>query len=292
MSNDARAEPHDQHLRADLLTLWRLQSPRLIADTHSSRLYRVVRADGMSAVLKQLKPEGRRERTGFAYLAWRNGKGSVRLLAQQDDACLLEDAGTQSLAALHKAEGDEAANPILCQLLPLLHAPSPQPSPADLVPLERHFRSLFELASRDTEHREMARWAAAQARDLLDQQTRQIPLHGDLHHDNVLKGADGLWRVIDPHGLIGDPAYEVANIFGNPGGAHLFVPERVATLAQTFAPVLACSPRTVLRYAGVHAMLSIAWSLQRPDDADALENIRERRAVAHFVRSLIEQQSV
>jgi streptomycin 6-kinase len=287
MSMDTQAAHDDPHLRADLLTLWRLQSPDLIADTHSSRLYRVRRADGSSAILKQLKPEGHHERAGFAYLAWREGHGTVRLLAQQDDACLLEDAGTQSLAALHKAEGDEAATPILCRLLPMLHAPSDRPFPQDLTTLERHFRCLFELAEQDGPHREMAIWAAAEARDLLTHQTRQIPLHGDLHHDNVLKGADGIWRVIDPHGLIGDPAYEVANIFGNPGGPHLFAPERVAALAEVFAPVLDCSPLRVLRFAGVHAAVSIAWSLRPPQSPEAAENIRERAAVAGFIRSLI-----
>ncbi|TRL38508.1 aminoglycoside phosphotransferase family protein [Rhizobium straminoryzae] len=282
----------DPLLRSDLLRGWSLNAPRLIADTHSSRLYRVRRADGSGAILKQLKPEGLRERAGFAYLAWRNGLGCVRLLEQSDDACLLDDAGTQSLADLHKAEGDEAATPVLCELLPLLHAPSDRPPPPDLIPLERHFRSLFRLAEKDGPHREMAVWAARHARDLIDHQTRQIPLHGDLHHDNVMRGIDGTWRVIDPQGLIGDPAYEVANIFGNPGGAHLFEPARVVRLAETFAPVPGCDPRTVLRYAGAHAMLSTAWSLNEPDNPNATENIRERLAVAGFVRSLIGQQSV
>lgn len=292
MSMDSKAAPDDPLLRADLLAGWRLHAPHLLADTHSSRLYRVRRADGSSAVLKQLKPEGLRERAGFAYLAWRDGLGAVRLLEQTDDACLLDDAGTQSLADLHKAKGDEAATPILCQLLPLLHAPSDQTPPAGLIPLERHFRSLFQLAQKEGPHREMANWAAMQARDLLDSQTRKIPLHGDLHHDNVMKDTHGTWRIIDPQGLIGDPAYEVANIFGNPGGAHLFEPARVVRLAEAFAPVLDCDPLKVLRYAGAHAMLSTAWSLNEPHNAHAAENIRERLAVAGFIRSLIEQQSV
>ncbi|WP_165220443.1 aminoglycoside phosphotransferase family protein [Affinirhizobium pseudoryzae] len=292
MSGHDRPAAIDPLLRPDLLAAWQLTEASLLADTHTSRLYRVRRTDGTTAVLKLLKPEGRHERAGFAYLAWRDGLGAVRLLAQEEDACLLDDAGAQSLADLHEKEGDRTATPILCQILPLLHAPSPEPPPADLVPLERHFQSLFALADQDGPHRDMARWAARGVQDLIAGQTRPIPLHGDLHHGNVLKGADGDWRVIDPQGLIGDPAYEVANVFGNPSGAHLFAPERVAVLAEAFAPVLECSALRVLRFAGAHAMLSIAWSLDRPDDADALENIRERSAVAGLVRSLIEQQSV
>lgn len=289
---EAQTATDDPLLRPDLLSAWRLHSLNLLADTHTSRIYRVQRDDGKGAVIKLLKPEGRHERAGFAYLAWRNGLGAVRVLEQDNEACLLEDAGAESLANLHKSEGDRAATPILCQLLPLLHAPSPQPPPADLVSLEQHFHSLFELAEQAGPHREMACWAAAEARELLSRQTRSIPLHGDLHHDNVFKGKDGVWRVIDPQGLIGDPAYEVANIFGNPGGSHLFASERVARLADDFAPMLECSPLTVLRFAGVHAMLSIAWSLHRPETPETVENIRERTTVARHLRSLIEQQSV
>ncbi|WP_377295531.1 aminoglycoside phosphotransferase family protein [Rhizobium sp. SGZ-381] len=284
---DEGPQPAEALLRADLMAAWRLQAPSLLADTHSSLLYRVTRTDGRGAILKLLKPEGLGERAGFAYLGWRDGLGAVRLLEQTDDACLLEDAGHQSLADLHRTAGDDAATPILCELLPLLHAPSDRVPPSDLIPLERHFRSLFQLAEKDGPYREMAVWAACHARELIDHQRRQIPLHGDLHHDNVMRDAGGNWRVIDPQGLFGDPAYEVANVFGNPGGAHLFDPGRVMRLAKTFAPVLGCEPLTVLRYAGAHAMLSTAWSLNEPDNANAAENIRERVAVAGYVRSLI-----
>lgn len=39
--------------------------------------------------------------------------------------------------------------------------------------------------------------------------TTQVFLHGDLHHDNILKN-DGQWLAIDPKGIIGDPAFEIA----------------------------------------------------------------------------------
>ena len=42
-------------------------------------------------------------------------------------------------------------------------------------------------------------------------------LHGDLHHENILRSADG-WALIDPKGLCGDPAYEVVAFLRNPIG--------------------------------------------------------------------------
>ncbi len=44
---------------------------------------------------------------------------------------------------------------------------------------------------------------------LLASMTTQVFLHGDLHHDNILKNNDE-WLAIDPKGIIGEPAFEIA----------------------------------------------------------------------------------
>jgi streptomycin 6-kinase len=44
-----------------------------------------------------------------------------------------------------------------------------------------------------------------------------VVLHGDLQHLNVLNTGDG-WRAIDPHGWIGDSAFEAAALLANPRG--------------------------------------------------------------------------
>ena len=40
-------------------------------------------------------------------------------------------------------------------------------------------------------------------------------LHGDLHHDNILLGSHGEWRVIDPQGVIGSPIMECGRFIQN-----------------------------------------------------------------------------
>jgi streptomycin 6-kinase len=62
--------------------------------------------------------------------------------------------------------------------------------------------------------------------DLLKSTTKEVLLHGDLHHDNILKNGDSKsrrssksedgWLVIDPKGFIGDPAFEPAAYLCNP----------------------------------------------------------------------------
>ena len=53
-------------------------------------------------------------------------------------------------------------------------------------------------------------------RSLSASATREAVLHGDLHHDNVLRGTREPWLAIDPHGLVGDPGYEIGSILFNP----------------------------------------------------------------------------
>lgn len=45
--------------------------------------------------------------------------------------------------------------------------------------------------------------------ELLSFMTSEIFLHGDLHHDNILKDGDH-WLAIDPKGIVGEPEFEIA----------------------------------------------------------------------------------
>lgn len=44
---------------------------------------------------------------------------------------------------------------------------------------------------------------------LLSSPAKQFVLHGDLHHDNILKHGDD-WILIDPKGIIGEEEFEIA----------------------------------------------------------------------------------
>ncbi|WP_436774504.1 aminoglycoside phosphotransferase family protein [Yinghuangia sp. YIM S09857] len=48
----------------------------------------------------------------------------------------------------------------------------------------------------------------------------RVLLHADLHHDNVLRAerdGDPVWLAIDPHGAMGDPGFDTAQLLWNPG---------------------------------------------------------------------------
>ncbi|AZN43257.1 aminoglycoside phosphotransferase family protein [Paenibacillus albus] len=47
---------------------------------------------------------------------------------------------------------------------------------------------------------------------------KQMLLHGDFHHDNILLGDDGKYVIIDPKGVIGDPVFDVPRFILNEFG--------------------------------------------------------------------------
>lgn len=270
---------------------WAIGKAVLIADTPSSLIFRVKRIGLDGAVVKILKPDGLHERPGMAFLEWRSGHGAVRMIDRLDDACLLEDAGTLLLRDYRLQHGEAAANTIIVDVLAKLHSTSDIAWPDELTPLQQHFGPLFMRASRQTDPRlaNPLRLAAAYAGRLLSDQQHIRPLHGDLHHDNIISGGPRGWLAIDPQGLIGDPAYDVANIFGNPLNAidDILDPARIANLAVLFSDAIGCTQDKILRYAAAHAGLSICWSLQQGGTVETNQNASERLAFLETVRTLI-----
>jgi len=274
---------------------WSLEHFELIADTRTSLVHRVRRSDGSPAILKQLKPTGLHELPGIGFLSWRNGNGAVQLLDRWENACLLEDAGSRTLRDHRLSLGEKACNDIIVAVLRNLHSPSANDVPIDLVPLQRHFRALLERpTAADERLSEALSYCAATAGELLSAQSDIRPLHGDLHDENIVSGTSRGWLAIDPQGLVGDAAYEVANVFGNPAGAFADIvdPDRIAGLARLFASALGCGEANIMRYAIAHAGLSICWSLEDGDGISAGSNAAERFAFIGVARQLLEQRAI
>ena len=137
--------------------------------------------------------------------------------------------GTRSLAAMSRMDDDPAACRILCAVAQRLHASEPQ-SPPELTPLEVRFRDLTQAAAGQSSI--MSRSAAA-AHRLLSAPRDIVVLHGDLHHGNVLDFGLRGWLAIDPKGLIGERAFDYANLFCNLDLSDSTPP--VATLPDVFS---------------------------------------------------------
>jgi streptomycin 6-kinase len=179
--------------------------------TPAARLLPVQRND-TPAILKVVTLE--EAKPGNVLLAWWGGVGAAHVYEMNGDTVLMERAlGTRSLVEFATGGRDDEATAILCDAVAALHTPRGKPFP-NLVPLENWFEPLGQVAR--TQGGLMARIDNIFASALLDTPRDILPLHGDIHHANVLDfGARG-WLAIDPHAVLGERGFDYANIFTNP----------------------------------------------------------------------------
>jgi streptomycin 6-kinase len=139
-----------------------------------------------------------------------NGHKCVRLIDSdlEESALLLErlEPGTM----LHDLEDDIAETSIAASVMRGLWRPPP---------LEHEFPKAIEWiadARRPSAmpgRKQAFPWieaALASTREFAAAASEPLLLHGDLHHYNILAAAREPWLAIDPHGVIGHPAWELA----------------------------------------------------------------------------------
>lgn len=250
------------------LARWHLVPDGTPFRTHASRLLPVLQG-GAPAMLKL--PEAEDERLGYRLLAWWGGDGAARLIAQagEGSAMLIERAtGPVSLSAMARsgAKGDDEATAILCDAIAGLQKPRGT-APTGLIPLDIWFKDLFPTAAK---HGGLLARAATEANALLPAQQDILPLHADLHHDNVLDFESRGWLAIDPKSVIGDRAFEYTILFCDPDLADLEPAVAVAPGAfeRRLEIVLAKSGlerQRLLRWIIAWCGLSASWFLEDDD---------------------------
>lgn len=261
------------------LSRWRLQPDGEPIFTRSGRLL-PVRQDGVPAMLKIATED--EEQWGGLLMVWWDGDGAARVLAHDGEALLLERArDTHALAEMARNGGDEAADRIICRVAARLHALRGRPLP-DLIPLGVWFAPLAPAAGR---HGGILARAAATTRGLLADEREVTVLHGDLHHGNVLDFGPRGWLAIDPKRLIGDRAFDFANLLRNPDPDAKVVPERFARRVIVIANAAGIERQRLLRWTLAFAGLSAAWLL---DDGDSAE-LEVDLAVARLATAALEE---
>jgi len=258
----------DASVFSPYLDRWRLSPDGAAIVTPRAQLL-PVRRDGQPLMLKIATET--EERFGGILLAWWDGEGAARAVEVEGDAVLMERAtGTRSLTAYAQSGRDDEATQVLCDVIAGLHIPRAKPLPEGLVTLPVWFEALEPTA------RSHGGWllrAAEEARALLADPQDERPLHGDIHHDNVLDFGERGWLAIDPKHLRGDRAFDYANLFCNPD---MDFPEKpVAVLRERFERRLdivversGLERRRLLRWILAWTGLSAAWLLHDGDPAE------------------------
>ncbi len=174
----------------------------------------LVRRDttGQTAILK-IAPAAQDLPRGLRWLkAFHN---VVPVIFEQDEvhnAVLMEHLEPgYTLKKLVNAGEDDRASKVICSVIRDLQSQkTSDPSFPHIATLAHSFAVLkgrFDEALRTK--------ALTLFEELTRDRTHDVLLHGDLHHDNILRAGD-TWKAIDPHGLLGDPAAEAAAMIRNP----------------------------------------------------------------------------
>ncbi len=189
---------------------WRLAPDGAAIVTPAARLL-PVRRGAMPAMLKVVTLD--EAKRGGELLAWWGGLGAARVYEREGDALLMERAlGERSLLDFSRSGRDDEATQILCDTIAALHRPRARPA-LGLTPLDVWFAPLSPVART---HGGLLAQADRAACELLATSRDVLPLHGDIHHENVLDFGPRGWLAIDPHAVLGERGFDHANIFCNP----------------------------------------------------------------------------
>ncbi|HEY3280854.1 MAG TPA: aminoglycoside phosphotransferase family protein [Armatimonadota bacterium] len=227
----------------------------------------VRRSDGSEAVLKVgfLLDELACE---IAALRHYDGQGSTRLLDADPElgALLLERVlPGDNLIGLPDSDAVSAAASVMGQLwrpAPENHAfPSVETWHRGFTRLREHFGGTtgpFPKA--------LVEEVEGLYRDLLASAGPPVLLHGDLQHFNVLSAQRSPWLVIDPKGVVGEPAYEIGAYLRNEWEDARNPSALTARRVAQFSEELGLDEDRVRGWGLYGAVLSAWWSVEDTGD--------------------------
>ena len=235
---------------APWLARWRLLPDGAPFASQWSRLL-PVRRGGAPLMLKAAMAE--QEVAGSRFLQALDGQGAVRVFEREADAVLMERAaGAHRLGDLDEDEALET----LCGVGDAIHSAGRAAIYDGLVPLDRWLDTLPGAA---LERGGTFVQAAGTAQRFLATTVEMRPLHGDLHHGNVLDARERGWLAIDPKGLLGDRAFDHALMAIAPDPVAAQAPGVLRRRAGTIGRMTDLEPGRLLDWVFVQASLYAAW---------------------------------
>lgn len=238
---------------------------------------RARQVDGTDAVFK-IGPWGDEVTQEIRALRHYGGRGSCRLLEADESlgAMLLERVRPGTMLRELAAVDDDEATRIGARQMQRLWGSAAEVSSAGesaaLPPLANWFRAFerhrsFYGGPGPFSERTLS-YAEGVTRELFASVQAEVLLHADFHHDNLLTGEREPWLAIDPHGMIGDPGYEVGPFMLNP-----FTPDGppkesqlLARRLDIFAEELTYDRERLRLWGIAHAVLSACWTAENNGD--------------------------
>jgi streptomycin 6-kinase len=202
------------------------------------------------------------------------GFGVVTVFAEDDGMLLLECAIPGDSLKTYCPEKDHEAVLITCDCLNRLHQA--------LIPNDHRFPRIEDWLLALDKDVHIPTHYLLKARKLRDEliatSATPVLLHGDLHHDNIIKNGND-WAVIDPKGVIGEPAFEVAAFIRNPipqllthDDATSIIERRIAQFSER----LKLPVHRIRDWCYVQAVLAWVWAIEDGCDATYFKKLTAR----------------
>ncbi|AIQ30611.1 hypothetical protein P40081_22410 [Paenibacillus sp. FSL P4-0081] len=223
-------------------------------------------SNGKPAVLKLsfMKEELSKE---VSVLRAYEGRGAIHVLDADEDwgVALLEgaDPGTP----LSAIEDDAKATNIFCEVFQRLQLPAPAGS--RYPSMKQHFAAIERYRERFGDGETAAPLPESWVENaeeclvyLINTTEENFLLHGDLHHDNILRQGEEQWVVIDPKGIIGDIHFDTVqyllNYMDRGGDCEQVLRGRIAIMAER----LGLDPRRIAMWGVVRGVLEACWTIE------------------------------
>jgi streptomycin 6-kinase len=240
-------------------------------------VYRCTLRDGTPAAIKTEPDRAPNDEflTGVDALVFYGGRGMVRVLevAREDRIVLMERVVPGK--TLWHAPIDPALEAVASVMSKLRGAPPKGHSFPHVRAYHRawpnHLRLYSGAGPIDADLLEIAERLFI---ELCESSAKPVVLHGDLHYGNVLSSDREGWLAIDPKGVIGEPCYEVGDLFRN----------RIDELYESSDPVQAMrrrmnavadltgfDPERIRAWALAQAVLSEVWTADDPARAQDVD---------------------
>lgn len=201
------------------------------------------------------------------------GQAAIKVIVEEEGMLLMERAIPGTSLKHYFAYREQESIDICVNLIKSLHQ-AKIPESYDFP----HIKDWLTVLDKEQPIHEQDLHKARTLRDnLLEDPKKNVLLHGDLHHDNILQhGSD--WVVIDPKGVIGEPAYEVAAFIRNPIPDLLNHSDAKAIIARRitqFAEHLAIPSQRIHDWCFVQAVVAWIWALEDGDDPRYFQKLTE-----------------
>lgn len=226
-----------------------------------------LREDGTPAVLKIGFPKDRQFQSEINALEVFGGRGAVKLLEADRDAAVILIDQVLPGTPLSSVKDDDEATRIIASVIRTLIRPLPEKS--KFISISEWTREVSDFLKNPPKDTLIPLPLVKKANDTFEEliatSADPVLVHGDLHHDNILKSDKEGWVAIDPKGIASEREYETAAMIRNPYNKLRNTPDLTDLLRkriQILSAELNFNPKRIRKWGFAQSVLSGVWNDQ------------------------------